>query len=442
MSIFGFTSRKEVAKKEQEALERGMSQGKTQGINEGIKVGKEAVIREQKTSLSNLAKGSQVKFVIPYFDVFDPRFLDFGVPVSVHGVIVYGVDDLDLFYSLNKTENVDDDVFQQKLKGQVTKFVKGVVSNAPYGTEKEIPVLQIERKIIEISELVQHYVVPEVERIFGINVRSIDIMNINVDKEAPSYHQLRSLTADLAKEEKLTSSSLDLDKMKRQHEMNLSRQEELQRIELENLRLELEDRRESLKKQREGAHELKSLTADLEKEKLLTETSLNIDAMKRQQELNLASQEEMQRMQLEHQRESMRIQREELQRASKLQTETNFLNAHQANLNVGVQTAMAQNGMSQMMTSRTEMPLMTGISGVPAMSEKTPEVQYMVGVNGQQIGPCDWHRLQELVEQGLLTHQTYVWKRGMAQWQFAGEIQELAPLFQGKIPEMPPMPNL
>ena len=440
MSIFGFTSRKEVAKKEQEALERGMSQGKTQGINEGIKVGKEAVIREQKTSLSNLAKGSQVKFVIPYFDVFDPRFLDFGVPVSVHGVIVYGVDDLDLFYSLNKTENVDDDVFQQKLKGQVTKYVKGVVSNAP--SENKIPVLQIERRIIEISELVQNDVVPEVEKVFGINVRSIDIMNINVDKEAPSYHELRSLTADLEKEKILTRSRLDLDNMKRQHEMNLSGQEELQRIQLEDQRIQLEDRREFLKIQREDAHELKSLTADLEKEKLLTETSLNIDAMKRQQELNLASQEEMQRMQLEHQRESMRIQREELQRASKLQTETNFLNAHQANLNVGVQTAMAQNGMSQMMTSRTEMPLMTGISGVPAMSEKTPEVQYMVGVNGQQIGPCDWHRLQELVEQGLLTHQTYVWKRGMAQWQFAGEIQELAPLFQGKIPEMPPMPNL
>ena len=265
MSIFGFSSRKEVARKEQEAREQGLFKGKLQGRAEGVKAGKEAVILEQKTSLSNLAKGSQVKFVIPYFDVFDPRFLDFGVPISVHGMIVYGVDDIDRFYSINKSESIDDDVFQQKMKGQVTKFVKSVIANVP--SDNQIPVLQIERKILDISTIVQNYVAPQVERLFGVIVRSIDITSINVDKEAPGYR------------------------------------------------------------------ELKSVTADLEKEALLAKSSLSIDALKRQQELNLGGQEEMQRMQLEHQRESMRIQREELQRASRLQTETNFLGAHQANLN-------------------------------------------------------------------------------------------------------------
>lgn len=364
MSFFGFSSKKEVAKKEQEALEQGLSQGKS----EGIQVGKEALICEQRTSLSNLAKGSQVKFVIPYFDVFDPRFLDFGVPVSVHGMIVYGVDDIDRFYSLNKTENVDDNVFQQKLKGQVTKFVKGVVSNVP--SDNMIPVLQLERKIMDISAIVQNYVAPQVERIFGINVRSIDIMSIILDKEAPGYR------------------------------------------------------------------DLKAMTADLEKETVLVKSSLNIDALKRQQELNLSGQVEMQRMQLEHQRESMKIQREELQRASKLQTESNFLGAHQANLNFSLQTTQIQAGMVP------PMPGMGGVSPMPGMPGMVPQVQYMVGVNNQQYGPCDWKQLQELVEQGVLTHQTYVWKQGMAQWQMAGEIQELTPLFQGGAPQMPPMPGV
>ena len=365
MSIFGFSSRKEVARKEQEAREQGLFKGKLQGRAEGVKAGKEAVILEQKTSLSNLAKGSQVKFVIPYFDVFDPRFLDFGVPISVHGMIVYGVDDIDRFYSINKSESIDDEVFQQKMKGQVTKFVKSVIANVP--SDNQIPVLQIERKILEISTIVQNYVAPQVERLFGVNVRSIDITSINVDKEAPGYR------------------------------------------------------------------ELKSVTADLEKEALLAKSSLSIDALKRQQELNLGGQEEMQRMQLEHQRESMRIQREELQRASRLQTETNFLSAHQANLNAGVQSAQAQAGMA---------PPMPGMGEIPPMPGSMPKVQYMVGVNGQQVGPCDWQQLQELVEQGLLTHQTYVWKQGMAQWQLAGEIQELTPLFQSGVAQMPPMPNM
>ena len=351
MSIFGFHSKKEVAKKEKEARAEGMS------------VGKRSVLQEQQRDLSNLAKGSQVKFAVPYFDVFDPRFNDFAVPVSVHGMLVYGVDDIDRFKKINKTQNVDDGVFQQKLKGQVTKYIKGVVANAP--VDNQIPVLQLERKILEISALVQSYITPQIERLFGINVRSIDIMSINIDKEASGYR------------------------------------------------------------------ELKAVTTDIEKSTIQTRADLNLDAMRRMQEMNLGGQEEMQRMQLEHQQETMRIQREELQRASRLQTETNFLSAHQANLNANVQTAQA--GV---------VPPMPGMGGMPPMPGMAPQVQYLVGVNGQQIGPCDWQQLQELVEQGVLTHQTYVWKRGMAQWQFAGEIQELTPLFQGNVPEMPPMPNL
>lgn len=41
-----------------------------------------------------------IKFAIPYFDVFDSRLFDFGVPCAVHGNMVYGVDDIDLFKSI------------------------------------------------------------------------------------------------------------------------------------------------------------------------------------------------------------------------------------------------------------------------------------------------------------------------------------------------------
>ena len=124
----------------------------------------------------------------------------------------------------------------------------------------------------------------------------------------------------------------------------------------------------------------------------------------------------MQRIQLEHQRETMRIQREELQRASRLQTETNFLSAHQANLNAGVHTPQG----------RMFAPPMPGI---PPMPDAVPQVQYMVGINGQQAGPFDWNQLQQLVRQGQLTQQTYVWKQGMPQWMLAGQVQELIPIF-------------
>ena len=373
MSIFGFSSKKEVEEKERQAREQARRQAMGDLV-ERDKRTKQNVLQGQQTDLSNLAKGSQVSFAVPYFDVFDPRFENFAVPVAVHGMLVYGVDDIAHFNSVNKTQNVNDGMFQQKLKGQLTKYVKGVVTNAPM--DNQIPVLQLERKILEISELVQQYVTPKIESLFGINVRSIDITEIVVDKTSRGYR------------------------------------------------------------------ELKVVTTDLEKDTLQARSSLNLDAMKRQQEMSLGGQEEMQRMQLEHQRESMRIQREELQRASRLQTETNFLGAHQANLNAGVQMAQAQNQGGLFTPQMPQTPPMSGMGGMPPMPGSVPQVSYMVGINGQQYGPCDWNQLQQMVQQGQLTHQTYVWKQGMPQWQMAGEVMELAPLFQGGAPQIPPMPGL
>ena len=345
LNALGLSTKKEADKREREAR----SAGRSAGFSSGHVAGKEAIVREQQTSLSNLAKGSQVKFSVPYFDVFDPRFENFAVPVSVHGMLVYGVDDISHFNAVNKAQDISDDVFEEKLKGQLTKYIKGVVANAP--ADNNMQVLQMERKILEIAELVQRLVSPKIEQLFGINVRSLDITSIMVDKTSRGYRELLAVTSDLEK-----------------------------------------------------------------------------DSMKRRHEMMYGSQEEMQRMQLENQRETMRIQREELQRASRLQTETNFLATHQANLNAQVGMAQAQGGM--------QMPSMPGM-GVPPIPGSMPQVQYMIGINGQQVGPCNWMQLQQMVQQGQLTHQTYVWKQGMAQWQFAGEVQELLPLFGNVPPQMP-----
>lgn len=345
MSFFGLSSKKEVEEKERLAREAE----------------KRAVLQGQQTDLSNLAKGSQVSFSVPYFDVFDPRFENFAVPVAVHGMLVYAVDNIAHFNSINKTQNVNDGVFQQKLKGQITKYIKGVVTNAPM--DNQIQVLQLERRILEISELVQQFVTPKIEDLFGVNVRSIDITKIVVDKDSRGYRELKAVT-----------------------------------------------------------------------------TELETDSLTRRQEMSLSGQEEMQRMQLEHQRETLRIQREELQRASRLQTETNFLGAHQADLNAAAQVAQAQGRMFTPQMPQT--PPMPGMGGMPPMPGSVPQVSYMVGINGQQMGPYNWAQLQQLVQQGQLTHQTYVWTQGMPQWQLAGEVMELTPLFQGSAPEIPPMPGM
>lgn len=394
MGFFGFKSSKEVEEEKRQAAEEAARR----------------VEQNNLTNLSNLSKGSQLNFAIPYFDVFDPRLQDYGVPVSVHGAVVYAIEDMDLFHSVNRNEGYSDETFKNKLRGQLTKFIKSVVSNAP--SDAQIPVVQIERKIFEISELIQQRVTPQVEKLFGITIRSLDITGINVDKESRGYRELKALTADLEKE-----------RMMAQHNAQIS-----------NF----------------------NLNNDLQQDMLKKQSELNLDAMGRRQELDLGGQEELQRMNLENQRETMRIQREEMQRASRLQTEQTFMGAHQANLNAGVlnnatdnginafrqQTMGGMNNMGQM-GGAPQMPGQKGMSGapqMPGMGAAIPQVQYYIGINGQQYGPCDWNKLQQLVQQDQLTQQSYVWKNGMAQWEFAGNVAELAPLFQGTAPQMPGMP--
>ncbi|OYP60440.1 hypothetical protein CIL02_08355 [Prevotella sp. P3-122] len=397
MGFFGFKSSKEVEEEKQRAAEQA----------------KREVIQQNYTNLSNLSKGSQVNFAIPFFDVFDPRLQDYGVPVSVHGTIVYSIEDMDLFHSVNKNEAFSDETFQQKLRGTVTKFVKGVVTNAP--TDAQIPVVQLERKILEISNLIQQYVKPQVEQLFGITVRQLDITRMNIDKESRGYRELKALTADLERERVMA-----------QHNAQISN------FNLQN---------------------------DLNQEQLKMQSTLNLDTMKRQQEMQLGGQEQIQDMNLENQRETMRIQREEMQRASRLQTEQTFLGAHQANLSAGVLNNATDNGINAF-RQQTQMgasmglgaaPQMPGMGGAPQMpgmqmKQATPQVSYMVGVNGQQAGPFDWNQLQQLVSQGQLTQQTYVWKQGMPNWAFAGQVQELQPLFMNaappQMPGMPPMPGV
>lgn len=388
MAFFGFKSKKEVEQEKAEARQQGQLQGKLQAI------------RDNFTNLSNLSKGSQIKFAVPYFDVFDPRLMDTGVPVAVHGTIAYAIEDMDMFHSLNKNEAYSDDVFQQKLRSTVAKYVKGVVSNAP--SDAQIPVVQLERKILEVSTMIQNYVTPQVEKLFGITVRCLDITAINIDKESRGYRELKALTADLEKENVLAK-----------HNANLS-----------NFNLQ---------------------------------NDLQQDMLRRQQEMNLGGQEELQRMQLENQRETMRIQREEMQRVSRLQTEQTFLGAHQANLNAGVLNNATDNGLNafgqqQPMTGSMfgqntlggGMPQMPQMGGMPQMNmqKAMPQVQYMVGVNGQPNGPFDWSQLQQLVQSGQLTQQTQVWTNGMTQWAMAGQVQELMPLFAGQAPAMGGMPPM
>ena len=439
MAFFGFKSKKEVEAEKQQAADAAVQKADL----------------ANKHNVGNLGRGSQFDLTIPFFDAFDPRLQETGVPVAVDLAVVYAIEDMDTFLSMNKMEKFEDRVFQEKLRAGVTKYVKSAVSNAP--SDAQIPLVQIERKVVEVSDYVQDRVIPQVERVFGIKVRSLDIKNIRIDKNSRGFRALESLTSNFEQKRILSMQNAQLENMNLQNQM-------------QNDQLRMQQ--DQMRAQHNAQMSNFNLQNQMQQDQLKMQSALNLDAMQRQHEMQLGGQEKMQQMQFDmqqkqmnmqfnNQSETMRIQREEMQRAARLQTESTFLDAHKANLNAKTVNNAMDNGFNPyeqqqpMNMGGMQQPMMGGMMGqksmgmggmqpmgMPQMGGMQPMVSYMLSVNGQQAGPYNWAQLQQLVQQGQLTQMSYVWKQGMAEWTPAGQVQELAPLFQGMAPGMPGMPQM
>ncbi|MDR1894525.1 MAG: virion core protein (lumpy skin disease virus), partial [Spirochaetales bacterium] len=130
----------------------------------------------------------QVKFGVPYFDVFDPRFLDFAVPAAVRGTISFKLADYKAFIKLHRLINFYLEAFKAQIQDGVKKYVKGVVTNIPQ--ENGIPVTQLERKLLQVNEIIEGYLKPRMQNDFGIIVSALDIGAIEADKASEGYTSL------------------------------------------------------------------------------------------------------------------------------------------------------------------------------------------------------------------------------------------------------------
>jgi membrane protease subunit (stomatin/prohibitin family) len=76
--------------------------------------------------------------------------------------------------------------------------------------------------------------------------------------------------------------------------------------------------------------------------------------------------------------------------------------------------------------------------GTPGGPPPIPgQTTYFVAVSGQQTGPFAPAVLQQQAQQGTLTAESLVWAQGMASWVSAGQVPELAAIFQQGPPPLP-----
>lgn len=142
----------------------------------------------------NLSGNVQIRFGIPYFDVFDPRFIDLGIPCAVRGTITFNITDYKNFIKLNRLINFEIGDLKRQIEDFFTRKAKSIILNLP--TDTGIPVVQLERKIDEINAILQEKIQSTMQNDFGINLKRIDISAIEIDKTHPNYMQLKKTTAD------------------------------------------------------------------------------------------------------------------------------------------------------------------------------------------------------------------------------------------------------
>ena len=73
-------------------------------------------------------------------------------------------------------------------------------------------------------------------------------------------------------------------------------------------------------------------------------------------------------------------------------------------------------------------------AGSPPPIPQATVVQFHIVMNGQQIGPFPVAVLQQMIPAGAFNAASLVWRQGMAGWQAAGTVTELAALFAPTAP--------
>jgi hypothetical protein len=66
------------------------------------------------------------------------------------------------------------------------------------------------------------------------------------------------------------------------------------------------------------------------------------------------------------------------------------------------------------------------------------ETQYYLAVDGKRLGPFSYAQVEEKRLRGEITERTLVWRKGLANWTKAVDLDDLKDLFDAEIP--PPLP--
>lgn len=326
----------------------------------------------------NLAQIIQVKFGVPFFDVYDPRFSDFGIPVAVRGTISFKISDYRQFIKLHRLNTFSLDDFQRQIRDAVCRYVKDTVTNAP--AANDIPVIQIENKTSQINDAIEYDVSVRLNENFGVTVSGVDIGAIEIDKASDGYRQLMAVTKDVASA-KIQAETEDY---------------------IERLRIQRQEGQYAVHKQTQTAN-------------------LGAYQVEKQAEVGVAGANALGQMGANG-------------------AGTVDLGGGMGFNPAAMMAGMAVGGAVGQNIAGTMGNMMSGAVPPPSNSVTPPPIlqsTYYLAVNGQATGPFDVGVLRQMTVSGQVTCDSLVWQAGMSEWKKAGDVDELKNMFV----TMPPVPT-
>lgn len=328
----------------------------------------------------NLARIVQVRFAVPFFDVYDPRFDDFGVPVAVRGTISFQIKDYREFIKLHRLIDFNLDDFQKQIRDVVCRYAKDTVANAP--AANNIPVVQLESRVAQINDTIEYDLSERLKETFGVLVSGVDIGAIEIDKTSEGYRRLMSVTRDITSA-KVEAETKDY---------------------TERLRIQREEGQYALHKQTQSA---------------------NIGAyqVEKQAEVGVAGAEALGHM------------------GENGAGSVNMGDGGGMGFNpAAMMASMSLGGVIGQKMADTMNGVMSGVNPnaqSAAVPPPIPTIAYHVAVNGQAQGAFPLEVLKQMQQNGQLTKETLVWKQGMANWEKASNVVDL----QGLFVDVPPIPS-
>jgi len=322
----------------------------------------------------NLANVIQIKFAIPFFEIYDNNYPEFGVPVAVRGTVSFKIQDYRRFISLHRLINFSLEDFKNQINDTVKRYVKNHVANAP--TQYNISVIQIERALGEINKLVEIELKERLFDDFGVVVTGVDIGAIEIDKTSDGYSELLHITREITTvlREAETADSI------------------------ERMRIDRE----------EGQYSQRMKTK-----------SENIGAygLEKQAEVGIKGAEALGKM------------------GENGVGNVNL--GDNAGFNpMAMMTGIALGGVVGNNLAGTMNHALHGSLNQGNNPPPIPTATYFVAENGKAIGPFDIETLTQMAMAGRVTKDTLVWTKGMNDWAKAGTVGELNDVFSAVPPSL------